>query len=142
MATLEKAIEVAVRAHAGQVDKAGQPYVLHPFKVMLAQNDNESRMVGVLHDVVEDTPVTLEELRGMGFSEQVLGALDCLTHREGESYEAYIERLAGNALARQVKRADLLDNMDLRRLETVGEREFDRMKRYHAAWARLDGACS
>ena len=135
--TLEDAIALAVEAHRGQRDKAGQTYILHPLRVMMRLETEMERMVAVLHDVVEDSPWTLERLRGLGYPEEVLGALDCLTKREGETYEAFIERLLPNPLARRVKRADLEDNMDVRRLPAVTAKDAERLARYRAAWARL-----
>jgi (p)ppGpp synthase/HD superfamily hydrolase len=137
MPTLEDAIALAVEAHRGQRDKAGQSYILHPLRVMMRLQTDAERMAAILHDVVEDTPYTLERLRALGYPEEVLGALDCLTKREGENYEAFIERLRPHALARRVKLADLEDNMDVRRLPAVGPREAERLTRYRAAWSRL-----
>jgi (p)ppGpp synthase/HD superfamily hydrolase len=134
---LEDAIALAVEAHRGQRDKAGQTYILHPLRVMLRLETETERMVAVLHDVVEDSPWTLERLRGLGYPEEVLGALDCLTKREGETYEAFIERVRPHPLARRVKLADLEDNMDVRRLPAVTARDAERLARYRAAWARL-----
>jgi len=140
MPTLEDAIALAVEAHRGQRDKAGQAYILHPLRVMMRLETEAERMAAILHDVVEDTPYTLERLRELGYPEEVLGALDCLTKREGESYEAFIERVRPHSLARRVKLADLEDNMDVRRLLAVGPRETERLARYRAAWARLKEA--
>jgi (p)ppGpp synthase/HD superfamily hydrolase len=140
MPTLEDAIALAVEAHRGQRDKAGQTYILHPLRVMMRLETENERMAAILHDVVEDTPYTLERLRELGYPEEVLGALDCLTKREGESYEAFIERVRPHPLARRVKLADLEDNMDVRRLLAVGPRETERLARYRAAWARLKEA--
>jgi (p)ppGpp synthase/HD superfamily hydrolase len=140
MPTLEDAIALAVEAHRGQRDKAGQTYILHPLRVMMRLETEAERMAAILHDVVEDTPYTLERLRGLGYPEEVLGALDCLTKREGETYEAFIERVRPHPLARRVKLADLEDNMDVRRLLTVGAKETERLARYRAAWARLKEA--
>jgi (p)ppGpp synthase/HD superfamily hydrolase len=137
MPTLEDAIALAVEAHRGQRDKAGQTYILHPLRVMMRLETEAERMAAILHDVVEDTPYTLERLRELGYPEEVLGALDCLTKREGESYEAFIERVRPHPLARRVKLADLEDNMDVRRLPSVGPKESERLARYRAAWARL-----
>ena len=137
MPTLEDAIALAVEAHRGQRDKAGQTYILHPLRVMMRLETEAERMAAILHDVVEDTPYTLERLRELGYPEEVLGALDCLTKREGESYEAFIERVRPHPLARRVKLADLEDNMDVRRLPSVGPKETERLARYRAAWARL-----
>ena len=138
--TLEDAIALAVEAHRGQRDKAGQTYILHPLRVMMRLETETERMVAVLHDVVEDSPWTLERLRGLGYPEEVLGALDCLTKREGETYEAFIERVLPHPLARRVKRADLEDNMDVRRLPAVTAKDAERLARYRAAWARLQEA--
>jgi (p)ppGpp synthase/HD superfamily hydrolase len=140
--TLESAIALAVEAHRGQCDKSGQPYILHPLRVMFRCQTDDQRIVAVLHDVVEDTPTTFEDLRNRGFSEEILAALDCVTKREGESYEQFVERAAANPIARQVKLADLEDNMDLRRLGAaeLGQRETDRLNRYIRAWHRLHRA--
>lgn len=137
MPTLEDAIALAVQAHHGQRDKAGQPYILHPLRLMLKLETEEERTVAVLHDVVEDTPWTLERLRALGYPEPVLRALEGLTRREDETYEAFIERLRPDALACRVKLADLEDNMDVRRLTAVTAKDTERLARYRAAWARL-----
>lgn len=136
---LEAAIAIAVEAHRGQVDKSGRPYILHPLRVMMRCETDVERTVAMLHDVVEDTSVTVDDLRRAGFGEEVLAALDCVTKREGESYEAFVERAAGNPIARKVKLADLEDNMDLRRLPAgkVDERAAGRLERYVRAWHRL-----
>jgi (p)ppGpp synthase/HD superfamily hydrolase len=142
MSSLESAIAIAVRAHAGQSDKSGQPYILHPLRVMFRCQTDDQRIVAILHDVVEDTPVTVEDLRDQGFTKEILAALDCVTKREGESYEDFVERAAANPIARQVKLADLEDNMDLRRLGAadLGKKETDRLNRYIRAWHRLHRA--
>lgn len=137
MPTLEDAIALAVEAHRGQRDKAGQPYILHPLRLMMRLETEEERTVAILHDVVEDTPWTLERLRDSGYPETVLRALEGLTRREHETYEAFIERLRPDALARRVKLADLEDNMDVRRLTAVTPKDAERLARYRAAWARL-----
>ncbi|MBF0628474.1 MAG: GTP pyrophosphokinase [Magnetococcales bacterium] len=138
MATLDRAIAVAVKAHRGQMDKSGRPYILHPLRIMMRLEQDEERMVAVLHDVVEDTAVTFAKLRKMGFSERVLEALDRLTHRPEERYEDYIERIAGHPLARRVKLFDLEDNMDMRRLSNpMSERDWARLQKYRHAWGKL-----
>src|SRR5215471_17617407 len=93
MATLEKAIAIAARAHQGQKDKAGHPYILHPLRLMLRMESEAAMIAAVLHDVVEDTDVTIDHLREAGFSEEVLHAVECLTHQDGESYDAFIARV-------------------------------------------------
>lgn len=137
---LEKAAKLAEKAHQGQVDKGGQPYILHPGRVMEQCETETEKIVALLHDVMEDTPYTLEDLRQEGFSEEVLEALLCLTHREGESYMAYIGRVCENPLAARVKYADLQDNMDLRRIPEPTERDFARLEKYKGAKARIEKA--
>ncbi len=137
MPTLEDAIILAVKEHRGQVDKAGQPYILHVIRVMLRLNSDVERIIGVLHDVIEDSGHTVDTLREMGYSDEVLNALDCLTKRKNETYEDFIERVRVSPLARRVKIADLEDNLDIRRLPRLGEQEFERLKKYHRAWAQL-----
>jgi hypothetical protein len=135
-ATIADAIRIAVDAHAGAVDKAGAPYILHPLRVMFAQRDDDARMAGVLHDVVEDTSVTFEDLETAGMPPAVLDALRLLTH-DGTPYEEYVQRLKSNPIARAVKLADLEDNMDIRRLAEVTERDARRLAKYRRAWRTL-----
>jgi hypothetical protein len=119
-ATLEDAIELATDKFRGVTDKAGQPYVLHLLRVMLRQSEAAAQQVAVLHDLIEDTPVSLEDLRRLNYAPEVVAAVDALTHREEQSYAQYVLQLAGNAWARQVKLADLEDNY---RLDRVAFRE-------------------
>lgn len=137
MSTLEKAIEIAARAHAGQMDKGGNPYILHPLRLMLSQSDPAARIAAVLHDVVEDTPVTLDDLRQVGFAADVLTAVDALTKRAGEDRLSAARRAAANPIARLVKLADVTDNMDLRRISDPTERDFARLKEYEQVRALL-----
>jgi (p)ppGpp synthase/HD superfamily hydrolase len=137
MTLLEKAIEIAVRAHAGQKGKDGSPYILHPLRLMTRLGTDEERMAAVLHDVVEDTEVTLDELRNAGFPEEVLTAVRLLTHEEGISYEDYVRRLKPHPIARRIKLADLEDNSDIRRLSGIEERDLERLRKYHRAWQIL-----
>jgi len=134
---LSRAIEIAASAHATQVDKGGAPYVLHPLRMMMKQTTEAAMIVAVLHDVVEDTPWTLEKLRAEGFSEDVLEAVACLTKRKGEDYADFIARAGVNPIARQVKLADLEDNMDLRRIPEPGEKDFKRLAKYRLSWETL-----
>jgi (p)ppGpp synthase/HD superfamily hydrolase len=137
MPTLEDAILLAAQAHRGQVDKVGQPYILHLLRVMLRVEGDAAQIVGVLHDLVEDTRYSFDDLRALGYSEEIVQALDCLTHRLDESYEQFVERASANPLARRVKRADLEDNMDIRRLPVVSEKDQERLNRYIVAWRRI-----
>ncbi|HEY0603084.1 MAG TPA: HD domain-containing protein [Herpetosiphonaceae bacterium] len=133
MATLGRAIAIAAQAHQEQRDKAGAPYILHPLRMMAQMRGEDERIVAVLHDLIEDTDWTLDQLRAEGFSGDVLAAIDCLTRRDDESYEAFIERARENELARKVKLADLEDNMDLRRIAEVTDKDLERLHKYHRA---------
>jgi (p)ppGpp synthase/HD superfamily hydrolase len=139
MPLLEKAIAIATEAHRGKTDKGGHPYILHPLRVMLRVETEDEQIVAVLHDVIEDHGDTWppERLRQVGFSDQILAALDCVTRRKGETYEQFIERCASHLVARRVKLADLEDNMDLRRLPNITEKDRERLNRYLAARNRL-----
>ena len=132
MATLERAIEIAAGAHAGQFDKAGQPYILHPLRVMLRMTSAHQRMAAVLHDVVEDTPVSLAQLVAEGFAPEVVAAVYALTKRPGESRIDAARRAAADPVARQVKLADNAENMDLSRIDKPTERDFARLEEYKA----------
>jgi (p)ppGpp synthase/HD superfamily hydrolase len=137
MSLLEKAIAIAVDAHRGQVDKAGQPYILHPLRMMLRLDNEAERIVAVLHDVLEDAKVTAADLRREGFSDEILDALAHVTKRKGENYQEFVARAAKNPIARRVKLADLEDNMDVRRLKRVTERDRKRLSKYLRAWRSL-----
>lgn len=139
MSNLQRAIEIAVEAHKDQVQKSGLPYILHPLALMGAVTSVDAKIAAVLHDVVEDTAWSLDDLRAEGFSTEVLAAIDCLTHREGEAYEDYLSRVAGNDLARAVKLADLKDNMNFRRIPELKQKDLDRLAKYHRAWFLLGG---
>ena len=139
-ATVEDAISIAAQAHKGQKDKAGAPYLLHPLRMMLRMNSETAMMAAVLHDVVEDTDWTLGRLHEAGFSDEVIEAVDCLTHRDGESYEEFVERVRTNPIARQVKIADLEDNMNVRRISQLGAKDLERLEKYHQAWCVLMNA--
>jgi (p)ppGpp synthase/HD superfamily hydrolase len=137
--TLEDAIALAVNAHRGQQEMNGNPYILHPLRLMLAVSGEDAQIAAVLHDVVEDTPVTLDDLRAAGFADHVVAAVDHLTRREDETYAEFIERIQPHDLARRVKLADLRDNMNILRLPEVGQRDLARLQRYRAAWRTLTG---
>src|SRR5687768_8359841 len=128
MGTLERAIEIAVKAHAGQQDKAGESYILHPMRVMMRLASEDARIVGVLHDVREDTNVTEADLVTAGFSSVVLEALEALTQRPREPYEDFIRRAGRHPLAREVKLADLQDNMDPARLARLSPADRTRLQ--------------
>ncbi|MBD3222152.1 HD domain-containing protein [bacterium] len=133
MSTLDRAIQIAAAAHEGQTDKARAPYILHCMRVMLRGATAEEMIVGVLHDVVEDTDWSLAELAEAGFSEIVIQAIDAMTRRDDEPYEDFVRRAARNRIARCVKVFDLEDNMDPSRLARPSAEDLARRKRYEAA---------
>jgi (p)ppGpp synthase/HD superfamily hydrolase len=136
MATLERAIQIAVTAHAGQSDKAGNAYILHPLRVMMSLSTDDQRIVGVLHDVCEDCEGwDFDRLTSEGFSPTIVEALKSVTKREdgAEDYFDFVRRATKNDIGRHVKRADLLDNLDILRIRLPTDRDFERLKRYHTA---------
>lgn len=136
---LERAIEIAAAAHRGQTDKAGQPYILHPLRVMMACKGRVPQIVAVLHDVIEDTDWTPDALRAEGASDEIIAALDTVTRRDHETYSEFIKRAARNEIGRAVKIADLHDNLDLSRIAQPTQADLARMDRYRAALQQLGG---
>ena len=145
---LEKAIQIAVEAHIGQVDKGGNPYILHPLRVMLSLNTDEERIVGVLHDVVEDCDGwTWERLKEQGCNATLIEALQSVSKTPTEEaeyrelpedkkldhYLAFIQRAKANAIGRNVKAADIRDNLDISRIDDITERDINRLNRYKEA---------
>lgn len=137
MPTLEDALQLALRAHAGQKDKYGQPYILHPLRVMARMDTEAEQMVALLHDVIEDSDTTLDDLRKQGYSEAVVEAVDAISKREGEDYFVFVQRAMANPLARRVKQGDLEDNMDIRRIPEITEDTHRRLARYRKAWGMV-----
>lgn len=136
---INKAIETAAKAHDGQADKAGQPYIYHPLRVMLYARGGENvKCAAVLHDVMEDSDITEKALREMGFSEDIITALRLLTRREGQDYFEYVKNLKSNPIAKAVKLADLKDNMDMSRIKEPTERDLMRLEKYKKARALLE----
>ncbi len=134
---LSKAIDIATRAHVGEVDKGGSPYILHPLRVMLSRENELERICAVLHDVVEDSHVTFDDLREEGFSEEIITVLDYLTKRDGESYDDFIDRILTNEVVCHVKLADLCDNIDLTRIKDPTEKDEARMRKYNEVAMRI-----
>jgi (p)ppGpp synthase/HD superfamily hydrolase len=140
MSTLKRAIEIATEAHMGQMDKAGNEYIGHPLRVMEMGKTEEEKIVGILHDVVEDSGWTFDALEAEGFSKEVLDALKCVTKKsENENYDDFIERVKKNPLAVAVKINDLTDNMDIRRLPYLSDKDVKRLKKYLKAYKKLTG---
>lgn len=133
----DKALQLATHAHANQTDRYGQPYILHVMRVMLRGKNEEEKIVGLLHDVIEDTPLTADDLRAEGFAGAIIEAVQCLTRPETESYEDFIERIKTNRLAINVKLNDLEDNMDMRRVPQLTEKDLPRMNKYLKAYHEL-----
>ena len=140
MSTIERAIQIATEAHKGQFDKAGREYIGHPIRVMEMGKTEDEKIVGVLHDVIEDTDWTFERLEAEGFSQEVINALRCVTKTsENENYDDFIDRVKKNPLAASVKINDLTDNMDIRRLPYLSDKDVKRLKKYLKAYKRLTG---
>ena len=131
---LLRARAICLEKHAGQVDKGGEPYYLHPFAVADAVDGELAKTVAYLHDVVEDTDATLEWLEGQGFSAEVVEAVDAITRREDEEYFDYIERVGRNEVASAVKAADLKHNLDPSRKGATPQMR----ERYERALSMLD----
>ncbi len=134
----KKAMKLCFEAHKDQVDKSGLPYVFHPFHLAEQMTDETTTVVALLHDVVEDSPYTIEDLQRLGFEETILQALALLTHADGVPYMAYVAEIAKNPIAKAVKLADLRHNSDLSRLNVVDEKALKRFDKYKAAIALLE----
>ena len=138
---LERAIEIAVEAHKGVSDKGGNPYVLHPLRMMFAVNTEEEKIVAVLHDVVEDAiGWDFERLKKEEFSTIIIDALKTVTKvRKNENYDRFIGRALTNPIGRQVKIAELKDNMDVTRIGVLTENDMKRLNKYKRAFVKLTG---
>lgn len=135
---LEKAIQIAVEAHAGTKDKGGKAYILHPISVMMRVETEEEKIVAILHDVVEDTDWNFDELRKEGFSETVIEALETVTkYSEEEDYDDFIQRSLKNDIGRKVKIADLRENLDVTRIGELNEKDIERINKYKRALKTL-----
>jgi (p)ppGpp synthase/HD superfamily hydrolase len=139
MPDLERALQIAVQSHAGQKDKSGAAYIFHPIRVMMRCTTPNAKIVALLHDVVEDTAVTFEQLEAEGFSAEVLATLRLVTHHPDVPYEEYIGHIMADRTAVEVKIADLEDNSDIRRLQEIDERTVARLTKYLSAYRRMKG---
>jgi len=137
MSNLGRAIAIAASAHQDQLDKNGIPYILHPIRLMLKMESEEQMIAAILHDVIEDTEWTLDQLHAEGFSKRIIDLVDLLSRREPESYAEFIERLRADPVAIKIKLADLEDNMDLTRLPEITKKDISRLKRSHHHWLIL-----
>lgn len=129
----KKALKLSFQKHKDQVEKSGLPYIHHPIIVAEHMNDEETTIVALLHDVVEDTNTTFEEIESYGFSKDVMDALKLMTHKEGVDYFDYVHEIGKNRIAREVKLKDLEHNMQISRLDTVTKKDLDRVKKYKKA---------
>ena len=138
MSTLKKAIAIATAAHKSTLDKYGAPYIQHVTRVMDMGKTTDEKILGVLHDVVEDTNWTFKQLEKEGFSKKIIAALKCVTKTSDyEDYEAFINRITKNKLAVKVKLNDLSDNMDIRRMDKVRSKDIKRLNKYLKAYKKL-----
>ena len=135
---LASAIKLCYEAHKNQVDKGGSPYYMHPIYVALNMESEEQKIVALLHDVIEDTEITIDDLRKKGFSEKIIKAVDAIT-KKGESYEEYLKKVKDNELAKAVKIEDIKNNMDVSRLKEITEKDIARIEKYKKALAYLLG---
>ena len=133
----QRAMQICFEAHRDQVDKGGMPYVFHPFHLAEQMETEEETCTALLHDVMEDTAWTYEQLAAEGFPSSVMEALALLTHDDNTPYLDYVERLSGNRIAARVKLADLRHNSTAGRLPVIGEKERKRMRKYLRAQAIL-----
>jgi hypothetical protein len=134
---LGKAIAIAAQAHKDQKDRAGLPYILHPLRVMQQMDNDKEKIAATLHDVIESTSWTLEQLKTAGFSKEVLKIVERLSRDTEEPYESYIDRVSEDCIATKIKLADLEDNMDLRRLPELTDENLSWLKEYHRYWLTL-----
>lgn len=136
----DKAMFIAAREHLGVRDKGGHAYILHPMRIAmrLRTNDEELMSIAILHDVIEDSKLTFEDLKAEGFTDRVIEGLKLLTHQKGVSYDDYIDGMRGNRDALRVKREDLRDNSDITRLKGVREKDFERMNKYIRSFAKVE----
>jgi (p)ppGpp synthase/HD superfamily hydrolase len=137
MNLIEKSLQIALRAYAGKTDKAEREYILHPLRVMAKMTTDLERSAALLHDVLEDSNITAEELLAEGIPAEVVEAVQCLTKKEGEEYQDFVARAKQNKIAARVKIADIEDNIDVLRLAALDDYDLARIRKYHTAWRLL-----
>ena len=133
----KKAIKLMFEKHKDQVDKSGMPYVFHPFHLAEQMDDEETTITALLHDIVEDTDTTFDDLRKLGFSDNVINALKLMTHDKNVDYFEYVKNISKNPIARKVKIKDLEHNMDTSRLDEVTDKDLERVKKYKKCYKYL-----
>jgi (p)ppGpp synthase/HD superfamily hydrolase len=137
MNLIEKSLEIALRAYSGQKDKAGKTYILHPLRLMNRMESDEEMAVALLHDVIEDSEMTEQDLLNEGIPTNVVDAVTCITKGSSEDYDDFISRVSKNDLASKIKIVDIEDNINILRLKTLSEKDFKRIVKYHRAWNKL-----
>jgi len=137
MKLIEKSLSIALRAYAGKTDKAGREYILHPLRLMAKMKTDLEMSAALLHDVIEDSDITAEQLLAEGIPAEVVEAVQYLSKNENEDYQDFVARAKKNAIAAKVKAADIEDNIDVLRLSSLDENDLARIKKYHAAWRLL-----
>ncbi|GAA3916834.1 GTP pyrophosphokinase [Litoribacillus peritrichatus] len=138
MDLIETSLAIALEAYAGQKDKAGKSYILHPLRLMSKASTESEMAVALLHDVIEDSDITANELLSRGIPSEVVDAVVCLTKQTGEEYEHFIDRVLTNSLATRVKQLDIEDNINVLRLASLSDKDLERVAKYHAAWQKLN----
>lgn len=138
MNILEIALKLALNAHAGQTDKAGRPYILHPLRIMSQMHTDEERVVALLHDVLEDSCYKPQDLIEQGIPSNLVKTIMLLSKNEHDNYDKFIEKISKNRLAVKIKKADIEDNLNLLRLKSIHSNDVKRIKKYHTAWNKLD----
>ena len=137
MNLIETSLQIALRAYGGKTDKAGREYILHPLRVMAKMETDLERSAALLHDVIEDSDITAEDLLAEGIPAEVVEAVQSLTKMENEEYQDFVARAKKNKIAANVKIADIEDNIDVLRLSSLDEKDLARIKKYHSAWRFL-----
>lgn len=137
MKLIEKSLQIALQAHTGQTDKAGQAYVLHPLRIMAKMHTEEEMSVALLHDVIEDSDISAASLLDSGIPIAIVDAVECLTKLDGENYAQFIQRVLTNRLAVKIKMADIEDNIQVLRMDSLSDADLERVKKYHTAWKTL-----
>ena len=133
----DRALQIAIQAHREQKDKSGREYIMHPIRVAERCKDPRAKIVALLHDTIEDTGVTAEYLHSEGFPDELVNGVLSVTKQDGETYDDFVRRATENAIGREVKIADLEDNMDIRRLKEITEEDVARLRKYLRAWQYL-----
>lgn len=133
----DHALQIAIHAHRGQKDKSGREYIMHPIRVAERCKDPRAKIVALPHDTIEDTEVTPDTLQEEGFPQEIISAILSVTRQENETYDAFVRRASENPIGREVKIADLEDNMDVRRLKEITNEDVARLQKYLRAWQYL-----